>query len=253
LNFHSSTLSSTRQIEATSGFEDYAKLKGYDVAISVDASVPKKFGFKFTLGASVRTVTKQEVQNDLKDYIARVQSGDDLNDFPQNLPVAEHQTLSYILRSRINFLNYTIREKDNLLKWRDQIIERQDKLLEGFANKQVLLPAMSIHVHQENAPTIRQSVVVGSTPEERQTQIQALENLLAALHKQATESGKPVPSEVIRPLENVKEELAEEKPDPKRVIGWLENAKYGLKALGLVRDVKDAAVAAYIAFNLIFN
>lgn len=86
---------------------------------------------------------------------------------------------------------------------------------------------------------------IENSPEGRQSQIQAVENLLNAIRKHGSKDDPEI-RKAERSLENVKDELAEKQPDPKRVIGWLETAKYGLKALGLVKEVKDAAMAAYL-------
>jgi hypothetical protein len=229
------------------GFEDYAKLKGYEASVSVDVSKPNKLGFKFTFGG--RAVTK-DIRMDLQEYVAKVQSGDDLTDMPIVLPERQHQELLIAMRSRIHFLQFQVQMYKDKLQWQEL---SQTFLQDIVRNVTTNERQPIINVLQDNKPTLTQSVVVGSTPESRKDQRDALESLLAALNKQTAESGKPVPPEIIRPLENVKEELCEEKPDPKRVIKWLETAKDGLKALRLVGEVKDAAVAAYIAFNLIFS
>src|SRR5262249_16885518 len=104
---------------------------------------------------------------------------------------------------------------------------------------------------QGSGNTFSGSIHIENTAEGRQTQIQAIENLLAAINKYRSKDEADV-SKSVRSLENAKVELAEKQPDPKRVIGWLETAKYGLKGLGLVKEVKDAAVAAYLAFQLLF-
>src|SRR5438477_131805 len=46
----------------------------------------------------------------------------------------------------------------------------------------------------------------------------------------------PEAGSVVRPLENVEEELQREKPDPKRIEKWLETAKHGLKSLALTKE-----------------
>jgi len=226
------------------GFEDFAAIKGYKVTISVDASRPNQFAFKFTFGSRTTPVTSQTLSADLADYISRVEKGDELNDLPVILPEPQHQALLFAMRNRITFLHFTIKQKDNLLKWHDKIFESQTKLLEMLAGKDT----SPIHVQliQENKPTITQSLVVGSTPEEREKQVAALESLKQAIqdHAQA--------KIYVRPLENVQEELKEERPDPQRIAKWLETAKHGLKALALTKEVYDAALVTYAAFKMLF-
>jgi len=222
------------------GFEDYAKLKGYDVSVSVDVSRPNQLGFKFTFGGSVRTVTKQDVQRDLHDYIAKIQSGEDLKDFPQTLPLAEHHTAIFIMQGRMNFLNHTIKQKDNLLRWQQQIIDSQ--LLDKFP-QQPLLPnqTITLHMHQDNKPALTQSIVVGSTPEEQSKMIELLQQVIAKY---------PKAEFIADHLSDAQTELKSGRPDPARMAKILEPIKYGLKALGLLKEIKEAAGPTWDALKI---
>jgi hypothetical protein len=46
------------------GFEDYAKLKGYEIRFSVDTGQPEKIAFNFTIMSCGITVSTQQVSRD---------------------------------------------------------------------------------------------------------------------------------------------------------------------------------------------
>ena len=57
--------------------------------------------------------------------------------------------------------------------------------------------------------------------------------------------------EAEKSLRKAREELEDEaKPDPNRVLRWLEQAKYALKAFGLTKEIIDAGQKLEEAFHL---
>jgi hypothetical protein len=69
-------------------------------------------------------------------------------------------------------------------------------------------------------------------------------------HGAAAVAGCP---EADKALRKVVDELQdEEHPDPTRIHRWLETAKYSMKALGLTKEVAEAAKAAWEIFKLTF-
>src|ERR1700733_5578987 len=51
------------------GFEDYAKLKGYQIAFSIDASFEGRIAFKFTVMDDGVVVGAERVRKDFKEYV----------------------------------------------------------------------------------------------------------------------------------------------------------------------------------------
>src|SRR5260370_39373144 len=51
------------------GFEDYAKLKGYHIAFSIDSSHDRRIAFKFTVKNDGFVVGQERVRKDFKEYI----------------------------------------------------------------------------------------------------------------------------------------------------------------------------------------
>ena len=98
-----------------SGFEEFARLKGYLIAFSVDATFPNRIAFKFTLREDGISVGPQRVREDFREYVAKVQSGDDLGDMPVVISLDEHELLVAALRNRLSFIQHTYRLRQNAL------------------------------------------------------------------------------------------------------------------------------------------
>jgi len=122
------------------GFEEFALLKGYSVSFSLDGSVPDKVAFKFTILDRGVSVSTKKVQADLKDYIARVQNGDSLDDLPTVLPDAEHAALVLVMRNRINFLQHTYNALKNVVEFYERILH------EGGVGNTGLVPAQNFYL-----------------------------------------------------------------------------------------------------------
>ena len=99
------------------GFEDYAKLRGYGVRVSVDSSLPNKFAFKFTFDSDSKFVTPTKAHGDLNEYFMRVQSKDDFAALAKNMPGHQHQVLLAAITLRIGLLDLTYDLEKNRIPW----------------------------------------------------------------------------------------------------------------------------------------
>src|SRR5215469_4334725 len=68
--------------DAMQGFAEYAKLKGYNVAIAIDSTVRGKVGIKFEISDSGITVSTERAKSDFHEYVEKVLESDDLADMP---------------------------------------------------------------------------------------------------------------------------------------------------------------------------
>jgi hypothetical protein len=90
--------------DAMNGFADFAKLKGYNVELSLDTSLPGKVGIRFTILDSGVTVSTATVRKDVDEYIERLRSADDLSDMPMAANSIEHGRLLSALQARFSYL-----------------------------------------------------------------------------------------------------------------------------------------------------
>ena len=250
------------------GFEEFAKLKGYSISFSLDGSVSNKVAFKFTILDQGVTVSTKKVQADLKEYIHRVQEGDDLDDLPVIIPDAEHAALVLAMKNRISYLQHTYTAQKNVLEFYERILKddavrhvgvqpAQNFYLQGGGS---MAPSNYSAIGSNNVAqgknieashnVVDQSVHIASSFNEKKQQLDSLDALIAALqqaHPSPTEGSK----KAILNLEKVKDELTtEEKPDAGRIMKWLDVAKNSMKALALGKDLYDLATKAYAAFQL---
>jgi hypothetical protein len=118
------------------GFEEYARLKGYRIHFSIDSTLSNKIAFKFTIAESDVTVSTDQVKEDLKDYIHKVQEGDSLDDIPVVISVPEHQALLLAMKNRISFLQHTYSAQQNVIRFYENMLEHLSKTNFGILPRQ---------------------------------------------------------------------------------------------------------------------
>lgn len=216
------------------GFEEYAKLKGYSVAFSIDNTFIGKVAFKFTLTDADVIVVNDRVRKDLKEYMDKISAGDSLDDMPQIISLEEHEILVEALKNRIIFLH----QNYSLVKTSSDFYESIFRKL----NAQPILPAPNVYVQTgghhsapnyiaNNSPLatlgndnlIENRVRIAVTYRERKEQISKISEVIERF-KNETKSQES--DDAIRNLANIKEELElEESPDSGRLAKWLEKVK----------------------------
>jgi len=256
------------------GFEDYAKLRGYNISFSIDNSRPNRVAFKFTLSADGINVSTQTVRRDINDYITRVQRGDNLDNLPVVLPPEEHAVVLTSLKNRISFLEHNYNLQKNAAEFYQKLL--RDFPVHGYG----VLPAQNIYLqagernqaptyHALNSPQtvqgagnrlignrVDQSIHIADSFNELKEQVEAvsqLERVLASEISRRNPTGGALAGaqEAEKCLRKVREELEEEKePDPNRVLKWLEQTKYALKAFGLTKEIIESGQKLEDAFHL---
>lgn len=241
------------------GFEDYARLKGYRVSFSVDATFKDRIAFKFTLSDSGLVVGTERVRQDLKEYLERVKRGDSLDDLPVITSIEEHEVVVTTLKNRLSFLQHSYNLAKNAAEFYEGLIRK--------ASTMPVLPAQSIVVQTGgalNAPTYSainspqaligdgsgadHSVRIAVSFKERQIQLEGIEKLLAHLRHEEPNDNR---DEAVRSLKNVKEELEQASaPEAGRVAAWLERARQALQLGSLGHETVQAAKELFQLFGL---
>jgi hypothetical protein len=247
------------------GFEEYARLKGYSVSFSIDATHKDKVAFKFTVDNDVINVGPLRVRKDFQEYVERVQAGDDLSDMPVITSVEEHNLLVTILRNRISFLQHSYNLEKNAVEFYAQVLRNlpagaiipgpsvvvqaggqmdsrryistgSQKLIQGDGN-----------TYTDNS--IDASIRIGASFNERRTQIDLLGRLIAGLNTDGPDSHEK--QGVIQDIGRVKDELEDqERPDGSRIKVWLERAKTGLQALSVGKETLELVNAVLKSFGI---
>jgi hypothetical protein len=246
------------------GFEDYAKIKGYEIRFSSDTTFPNKIAFKFTLGDEGISVSTQTVKKDIQEYIRKVQMGEPLDDLPVILPQNEHHLLITLMKNRINFLQHNYNLKKNAVEFYEQLINK------FVAHPAGVLPAPTVlvqtggnmdsrsyksidssHVIQGDDNTLTDSSIkIGSSFNDRKDQINQLSELIQLL-KDEPNGSKDDRDKAILNFEKVKDEISEEeKPDAGRIKKWFSKAQGCLKNIELAKSTIEKAKQLYDSFGI---
>ena len=225
--------------EMLKGFEEYAKLKGYQVSLSVDTSAKGKIGFKFTLHEDGVSVSTQKVKTDINEYIHLVMSGGNFDDIPILITPEEHSAVIGTLKARLTYMEYTHSlEKEDKEFYKNLITKMAGSSI-GHAPANINLiqegigmdgrsysannSANIVQGDESNSSIENSNIQIGRNVSEINSQIDELNKTLKALENEATNNKELKP--VIRHLENAREELEESRsPDGVKIAGWLDKA-----------------------------
>jgi hypothetical protein len=246
------------------GFEDYAKLKGYGVSFSIDATFQDRIAFKFTLHDGVFNVGQERVRSDFKEYLETLKDADSIDEVPVVVSLEEHELLVTLLKNRINFLQHSYKLEKNTTAYYETLMRKATNM-PVFPSQQILLQtggqidsrnysatnSQRLIQGNQNVLTdhsIDASVRIGNSFNERRAQIDALQRFLSLLR---SDPQADKVADAIRPVERVKEELEEEeRPNDTKISRWLARAKEALQLGSLGKETIDAAKDVFEKFGL---
>lgn len=244
------------------GFEDFAKLRGYDLSFSIDTSVAGRIAFKFTVKDDGVVVGSERVRKDFKEYLERVRSGnvDELDDLPIVVSIEEHHLLVTVLKNRLNFLLHSYKLSQNTALYYEYLIDRHRTFPALPAPSVIVQTGGNMDSRNYNAINSSRliqgesnafkdsSINIGKSLNERNERISRLDNLLK--HLEAA-GGDDAAKQAARELSKAKDELAEaEDPEPSAVSRWMHHAKDLLSTASLGAEVLEAAKKAFEAFGI---
>ncbi len=254
------------------GFEEYAKLKGYNVTFSIDTSIPNKLAFKFTLQEGGVNVSTSTVRKDIREYIDKVKSGQTFEDIPVTISPEEHILVHTALKNRVNFLQQNYNLEKNIRIGYDSFFQKLGQAsfspmqqpniyiqTGGHHTPKNLLASNSNNVQQghdllnENNTEIldNSSVVISNSFNTRKEQINRIEELMKFI-KQEDKLKEDDKQTVITNLDKIKEEIYEEEsPNRSRIGKWLTNVKSILEHAVLAHHTVEAAKWIYESFSFI--
>jgi hypothetical protein len=248
-------------LDLLKGFEDYARLRGYQCLFSFDSLSSNRVAFKFTVGEAGIGVSAQQVKTDFEDYIARIRDSGDLNDIPVSLTPEQHELVLVALKNRLSFLQHNY----NLAKNANEFYERLLRQVPGTAFSQTptvmvqtggTLDSRTYSAHsspqlvqgdanRDVAQSLDSSVHIADSFNDRRQQIESLEYLIKLL------SEYPNAHAAVVNLEKVHDEVAGMAvPDRSRVWKWLERAKLSMETAKLSGEAIEAARKVYSSFNV---
>lgn len=219
------------------GFEDYAKLKGYEIAFSIDSSFEGRIAFKFTVKDDGVTVGPERVRKDFGEYVKQVRNGsvEDLDDMPVVTSIEEHNLLVALLKNRIVFLQESYKLAKNAQTYYESILANMRSFPALPAVPSVIVQTGgNMDSRRYNAVGNRNqlgdgnsdssvNIDIGHSFNERQDRINAIDDVIAKL--KAEQQTKSV-EQAQRELSKVRDELADDpQPDSSSMYKWMERAK----------------------------
>lgn len=258
-------------IDVMNGFSDFAKMKGYDVEISIDNSISGKVGLRVVILDTGFTVSTKTVRDDVKDYIQRFHNDADFNDMPMAQTPAEHSNLVAALSARFALMKAQIEMQ--------QITEKHLKnMLDDVRNQNfggVGYPSVQNHIHlisnheashmRDNynatnsqniaqgkgasATTIGSTIQIGNNAKEVIERVDALKQFV--IDAEAADIPDDTKKNVVRYITNAYEELENEtNPDPDTVGKALEKANNALSALDSGAGLVEKLLPVLALFGL---
>jgi hypothetical protein len=237
--------------DAMNGFADFAKLKGYNVKVSLDTSLPGKIGIRITILDAGVTVSTASVRRDVDEYIKRLRSADDLSDMPMATNPVEHRLILSALQARFSYLQTQVEIRTVQADFYRRIISEWEAgsgravsyatpvqitlTNEGLRNMRDSYNAEnSQNIAQgkdANAVTKGSTILIGSTFTEKTKQIKSLKEIETAIRDaQLPDETKQA---AMRYVQNAREEMEDSaNPSPDDVGKWLGRADTALKTAG---------------------
>lgn len=238
-------------LDAMNGFSDYARLKGYEVELSIDNSHSGKVGLRFTILDKGVTVSTSTVRKDVQEYIQKFRDSTDFSDMPMAQNATEHSHLVAALSARFSYMKTQIElhkiTQDHL---KFLLSEFRSNGLGGIGYQPTQNITLSLtndggnnmrdNYNAENSQNIAQGkgaaatttgsmVQIGNNHNERSERIQALKDFV--IDAQASELPEPVKADLIRYIENARDELeTSPEPDQAAISKWLERTEQTLSA-----------------------
>jgi hypothetical protein len=252
------------------GFEDYAKLKGYSIAFSIDATYGGKIAFKFTGKNDGVVVGPERVRRDFKEYVENVSNGntDDLDQMPIIINIDEHNYFAAQLKLRINYLQHSNQAYKTTIKYYEGLLDNL-KTFPALAAPNVYVQTAAGNMEMRHLMDSRSysnvnspkaiagtdntltdnSINLGQSFNEKHERITALDQLISKLE---TAEGKTAETEKAeRALVKVKSELTDEaEPNTSAIKKWMETAKNSLATAALSYEIVEAGRRVWELFGL---
>lgn len=246
------------------GFEDYAKLKGYHIAFSIDSSFDNRVAFKFTVKNDGVVVGPERVRQDFKEYIEKVRTGkiEELDDLPVITTIEEHNLVVTLLKNRITFLKNNYQLSQNATLYYQSLAFSNVRSFPALPMPNIIVQtggtmdsrnykavgSSRMNQGEGNAYT-DSSVNIGQSFNERQARISALDDVTGKLRTEDIQ--EEAVSKAQKELGKVRDELADEaEPDQSSVAKWLGNAKKLLGTAALGYEVTEAVKKLFEMFGI---
>lgn len=255
------------------GFEEFAKLKGYEIRFSIDNTLDNQIAFKFTIGESGISVSTSKVRSDIAEYITKIRSGESFENLPTLISIEEHELVLTTLKNRLNFLQHSHNLQQNTIQFYENLLNRVSEMnqLSGISS----VPSVFVQTGGTNAPllnsrnsnfssneekhltvidnSIKSKIKISKSFNKRKEQIGKIEDIVNLVRNEEKIKNE-IRDELLRNILNIKEELeSEEEPNSSRIEKGLENTKKVMSTMVLSHKTAKALEWLYNSFEFISN
>ncbi len=257
-----------------SGFEEYAKLRGYKISFSIDTSIVDKVAFKFTLQDSGVNVSTQTVRKDIQDYIAKVSKGENFDDLPVVVSQMEHDLILTTLKNRLNFLQSNYNLEKNSREYYESFLKKIASSSFGFSQAAPIyiqtggthvpksLTAMNSpnalvgdnNVYENNSDNSDHSCInISNSFNKKREQVNKIDELIKLIQQEAN-IDEIKRQTLLTNFDKIKEEITdEEQPNKSKIFKWLSNTKAILETLVLSHHTVEAVNWVYENLNFVIH
>lgn len=180
------------------------------------------------------------------------EGSDSGSEWPQRITFNKGEFKGILEAVRNELLKWAIELERRGIKGEDMNFDEKEK--QTAANQ--VFNIGTVHGIVGNATNSQVNIHIANSHNELKVQVNAIREVEAALaaaiaQRKPEGEGLTKANEAEKSLRKVREELEDEKqPDPNRVLKWLEQAKYALKAFGLTKEIIEAGHKLEDAFHL---
>lgn len=100
--------------DALKGFEEYSKLKGYVVLLSIDTSLDNKVAYKFDFQTGSSYWSRNKIRDDLKDYLNRIKLNQGIDDIYAECTRLQEVQLKSTLRNRMSLIQHAFESQKSV-------------------------------------------------------------------------------------------------------------------------------------------
>jgi len=240
------------------GFEEYAKLQGYQIRFSADNSIENRIAFKFTLGDSGIQVSTEKVRTDINEYIIKVKNGESFDDLPQLISPEEHSLVLTTLKNRINFLEHTHKLQKHTIQFYENLLNNVSGIsnLKGISST----PTVFVQTGGNHSPKLNSGNTLNdnsdhstkikisksfNTVREQITKLDELRKLIRDEENLDKESKEQISQdkqdEIVKNILTIKEQLeTKEEPDENLIKENLKNTKKLMDGMVLTHKTAKA-------------
>jgi len=258
------------------GFEQYAKLKGYKVSISIDNSAKDKISFKFTLDEEYNKVEIENIRNDIKEYIEKVKQQDSFEDMPAVLTQSEHSLVLTTLKNRLTAMRNNLMLEKTAKEIEKNNAEYFKRIAEELAKGKGVSTQPNIYIQTGgnhtphtvsavNSKAIGENIsfedlsdnshhtniTISNSFKIRNEQISKIDEIVKLI-REANDNTNEIRQDLITCFSMIKDELThQENPDKSKLHRWFSDIKGKAEKLVLTHELSQAIQWVFESFKFI--